>query len=208
MGKKKAFLLLIFVLMTGLKNLAQSCKFSVQYAGQPYSMNTLIYTPTDTAIVMQLKCYVRYLHPKKQVWEHQLMDFYLAEKPIELKLPRGADSIQLFFGVDSALQEKGVGTGDLDPKNNMYWGWFPGYIGVKVEGISELFGGFEYHLGGFRRYNANQSFLWVKPGGNYSIDVGEFISKIPKEKEGKIMSPGPEIPRFAQYFVESIHERK
>lgn len=206
MGIKKLFWGSIIAFLLGSFAHAQTCQFSVYYAGKPYSMNTLKYLSDDTLMVLQLKCYVRYQDPKKKTWEHKLLDFYLAKAPLELRIPKGVDSVQLFFGVDSALQEKGIGTGDLDPKNNMYWGWFPGYIGVKVEGVSLNHGSFEYHLGGFRRFNSNQSFIWVKPKKHYAIDLEEFISKIPAEKSGKIMSPGPNIPTFVDYFVQSIHE--
>ena len=185
----------------------QSCKFSVYYHGKPYAMNTLKDMEDDTVLILQFKIYVRYLEPQKNVWHHELLDFYLAKEPLILKLPKGADSVQLWVGVDSSLQEKGVGTGVLDPKNDLYWGWFPGYIGVKVEGVSTpKYGSFQYHLGGFRRFNANNASFWVKPKKSYAIDLEEFISKIPKEKEGKIMSPGAGIPTLVQEFVQCIHE--
>lgn len=156
-------------------------------------------------MVLQFKFYVRFLDPQKKQWEHHLLDFYLSKEPITLSLPKKLDAVQLFIGVDSTLQEKGVGEGDLDPQMNMYWGWFPGYIGVKMEGVSTLTGGFQYHLGGFRKNNSNESFIWVKPRKHYAIDLGEFLSKIPAEKSGKIMSPAADVPSLVQEFSRCIH---
>lgn len=43
-------------------------------------------------------------------------------------------SIEFLVGVDSVRNRSGAQTGDLDVKENMFWGWNQGYIFFKLEG--------------------------------------------------------------------------
>jgi hypothetical protein len=61
-------------------------------------------------------------------------------------------SVPLFFGVDSTIQQNGIGEGLLDPVHGMYWTWQSGYIHFKMEGSIEIHGtkkNVSLHLGGF-----------------------------------------------------------
>jgi hypothetical protein len=56
--------------------------------------------------------------------------------------------IKFLIGIDSIANTTGVGTGDLDPANGMFWDWNTGYIFYQVEGRTPDNTAYALHLGG------------------------------------------------------------
>ena len=119
------------------------------------------------------------------------------------------NKISLLFGVDSAIQVGGVGTGALDPLRGMYWTWQTGYVQWKMEGAIRVDGvesPLELHLGGFDGATKAQAMLsdyLVYPTTNSVIaqwDLSPFIAQILDQKKYGVMSPSP----IARYYCRII----
>ncbi|MBK9285605.1 MAG: hypothetical protein IPM51_14990 [Sphingobacteriaceae bacterium] len=61
--------------------------------------------------------------------------------------------IQFGIGVDSAKNNAGILSGDLDPANGMFWAWNTGYVSLKIEGnyIAKNSNktAVDFHIGGY-----------------------------------------------------------
>ena len=108
------------------------------------------------------------------------------------------NKISLLFGIDSAIQIGGVGTGALDPQRGMYWTWQTGYVQWKMEGAIRVNGEehpLELHLGGFDGATKSQTMLsdcLVYSTTNSVIaqwDLSPFIAQILDQKKYGVMSP-------------------
>ena len=99
------------------------------------------------------------------------------------------DSIAFLLGVDSARNTSGVQRGALDPINDMFWTWQPGYIMQKLEGTSPqsriVNNKIEYHIGGYSGANSvlkqvvlpfpDSSLLTIKRGSNCIIHINADV---------------------------------
>jgi hypothetical protein len=118
------------------------------------------------------------------------------------------------FGVDSMLQENGVGEGDLDPINGMYWTWNSGYIQMKLEGkfIVDTITSkkFEYHIGGFRNGLNVSKTRSIRPvrGNNHTyraqINLNQVLERFKHKGIYNIMSPQKDAVAFANILFEQI----
>lgn len=86
-------------------------------------------------------------------------------------LPAGSyKSVSFVLGVDSARNNSGAQTGDLDPAKGMFWTWNSGYIMLKLEGKSPKSGDankdIEFHIGGFGGVNKTQRSFNISFNGN------------------------------------------
>lgn len=133
---------------------------------------------------------------------------------IRLEVPNGIvfDQIAFSIGVDSAHNELGAMSGDLDPYKGMYWTWQSGYINVKLEGkftSTDLSNDdFQYHIGGYQYpNNAMQAVSLTLSGGyNYNtidigIDLQDFFDNINPIQSTHIMSPSSLAVSFAKKFA-------
>jgi hypothetical protein len=85
-------------------------------------------------------------------------------------LPAGSyKSVSFVLGVDSARNNSGAQTGELDPAKGMFWSWSSGYIFMKFEGTSPKSGDalkkLTYHVGGFSGVNKAQRTFNLSFGG-------------------------------------------
>ena len=119
----------------------------------------------------------------------------------------------MLFGIDSAIQVGGVGTGALDPVRGMYWTWQTGYVQWKMEGAIRVNGEehpLELHLGGFDGATKAQAMLsdyLVYPTTNSVIaqwDLMPFIAQILDQKKFGVMSPSPIAREFCRIIASSV----
>ena len=127
------------------------------------------------------------------------------------------NKISLLFGVDSALQVGGVGTGALDPLRGMYWTWQTGYVQWKMEGAIRVDGvesPLELHLGGFDGATKAQAMLsdyLVYPTTNSVIaqwDLSPFIAQILDQKKYGVMSPSPIARDYCRIIANGVSFHK
>ncbi|MFN4882022.1 MAG: MbnP family protein [Bacteroidota bacterium] len=123
------------------------------------------------------------------------------------------DSIGFVLGVDSLLQEYGIGKADLDPVNGMYWTWQSGYIHFKLEGIyypkfsseKEI----TLHLGGYRtpHQTIQQLKFTCSPyHKNYlNLNLYPFINYALKSDALQIMSPCLKAVELSANLTQCIH---
>ena len=125
----------------------------------------------------------------------------------------GNFNISLLFGIDSAIQMGGVGTGALDPQRGMYWTWQTGYVQWKMEGAIRVNGEehpLELHLGGFDGATKAQAMLsdyLVYPTTNSVIaqwDLMPFITQILNQKKYGVMSPSPIAREYCRIIASSV----
>ena len=125
----------------------------------------------------------------------------------------GNIKISLLFGIDSAIQMGGVGTGALDPQRGMYWTWQTGYVQWKMEGAIRVNGEehpLELHLGGFDGATKAQAMLsdyLVKPTTNSVTaqwDLMPFIAQILNQKKFGVMSPSPIAREYCRIIASSV----
>ena len=123
----------------------------------------------------------------------------------------------LLFGVDSAIQVGGVGTGALDPLRGMYWTWQTGYVQWKMEGAIRVDGvesPLELHLGGFDGATKAQAMLsdyLVYPTTNSVIaqwDLSPFIAQILDQKKYGVMSPSPIARDYCRIIANGVSFHK
>ena len=127
------------------------------------------------------------------------------------------NKISLLFGVDSAIQFGGVGTGALDPLRGMYWTWQTGYVQWKMEGAIRVDGvesPLELHLGGFDGATKAQAMLsdyLVYPTTNSVIaqwDLSPFIAQILDQKKYGVMSPSPIARDYCRIIANGVSFHK
>ena len=127
------------------------------------------------------------------------------------------NKISLLFGIDSAIQVGGVGTGALDPLRGMYWTWQTGYVQWKMEGAIRVDGvesPLELHLGGFDGATKAQAMLsdyLVYPTTNSVIaqwDLSPFIAQILDQKKYGVMSPSPIARDYCRIIANGVSFHK
>ena len=127
------------------------------------------------------------------------------------------NKISVLFGVDSAIQVGGVGTGALDPLRGMYWTWQTGYVQWKMEGAIRVDGvesPLELHLGGFDGATKAQAMLsdyLVYPTTNSVIaqwDLSPFIAQILDQKKYGVMSPSPIARDYCRIIANGVSFHK
>ncbi len=127
------------------------------------------------------------------------------------------NKISLLFGVDSAIQVGGVGTGALDPLRGMYWTWQTGYVQWKMEGAIRVDGvesPLELHLGGFDGATKAQAMLsdyLVYQITNSVIaqwDLSPFIAQILDQKKYGVMSPSPIARDYCRIIANGVSFHK
>ena len=127
------------------------------------------------------------------------------------------NKISLLFGIDSALQVGGVGTGALDPLRGMYWTWQTGYVQWKMEGairVDGLVSPLELHLGGFDGATKSQSMLSdyvIYPTTNSVIaqwDISPFLAEVVRRKKFGVMSPSPIAREYCRIIANGVSFHK
>jgi hypothetical protein len=127
------------------------------------------------------------------------------------------NKISLLFGIDSAIQVAGVGTGALDPLRGMYWTWQTGYVQWKMEGairVDGLESPLELHLGGFDGATKSQSMLsdyLIYPTTNSVIaewDISPFLSEVVRRKKFGVMSPSPIAREYCRIIADGVSFHK
>jgi hypothetical protein len=123
------------------------------------------------------------------------------------------NKISLLFGIDSAIQVGGVGTGALDPLRGMYWTWQTGYVQWKMEGairVDGLESPLELHLGGFDGATKAQAMLSdyvIYPTTNSVIaqwDISPFLAEVVRRKKFGVMSPSPIAREYCRIIASSV----
>ena len=123
------------------------------------------------------------------------------------------NKISLLFGIDSAIQVGGVGTGALDPLRGMYWTWQTGYVQWKMEGAIRVDGvesPLELHLGGFDGATKAQAMLsdyLINPSMNSVIaqwDISQFLAEVVRRKKFGVMSPSPIARDYCRIIASSV----
>ena len=127
------------------------------------------------------------------------------------------NKISLLFGIDSAIQVGGVGTGALDPLRGMYWTWQTGYVQWKMEGAIRVDGvesPLELHLGGFDGVTKSQSMLsdyLIYPTTNSVIaqwDISPFLAEVVRRKKFGVMSPSPIAREYCRIIANGVSFHK
>jgi hypothetical protein len=127
------------------------------------------------------------------------------------------NKISLLFGIDSALQVGGVGTGALDPLRGMYWTWQTGYVQWKMEGAIRVDGvesPLELHLGGFDGVTKAQAMLsdyLIYPTTNSVIaqwDISPFLAEVVRRKKFGVMSPSPIARDYCRIIANGVSFHK
>lgn len=127
------------------------------------------------------------------------------------------NKISLLFGIDSAIQVGGVGTGALDPLRGMYWTWQTGYVQWKMEGAIRVDGvesPLELHLGGFDGATKSQSMLsdyLIYPTTNSVIaqwDILPFLAEVVHQKKFGVMSPSPIARDYCRIIANGVSFHK
>jgi hypothetical protein len=127
------------------------------------------------------------------------------------------NKISLLFGIDSAIQVGGVGTGALDPLRGMYWTWQTGYVQWKMEGairVDGLESPLELHLGGFDGATKSQSMLsdyLIYPTTNSVIaqwDILPFLAEVVHQKKYGVMSPSPIAREYCRIIANGVSFHK
>ena len=149
-----------------------------------------------------------------KVWLMDLAD----SSSLDQQMSRPVNNkISLLFGVDSAIQVGGVGTGALDPLRGMYWTWQTGYVQWKMEGAIRVDGvesPLELHLGGFDGATKAQAMLsdyLVYPTTNSVIaqwDLSPFIAQILDQKKYGVMSPSPIARDYCRIIANGVSFHK
>ena len=154
------------------------------------------------ASISVFKCYVSrffLLKDGRKIWSDE-NSFFLIDASKKESLERilvipenaGFDEIQFCLGIDDKTNETGIGDGDLDPLQGMYWAWQSGYINMKLEGESSG-KPFEYHLGGFEKPYAAFRKISLRTSDtdiNIYIDPCRFLSAAGNGLPDHVMSPG------------------
>jgi len=129
----------------------------------------------------------------------------------------GNIKISLLFGIDSAIQMGGVGTGALDPQLGMYWTWQTGYVQWKMEGAIRVNGiehPLELHLGGFDGATKAQAMLsdyLINPSMNSVIaqwDISQFLAEVVRRKKFGVMSPSPIARDYCRIIANGVSFHK
>ena len=127
------------------------------------------------------------------------------------------NKISLLFGIDSAIQISGVGTGALDPLRGMYWTWQTGYVQWKMEGAIRVDGSespLELHLGGFDG-PTNAQVLLPKYLFDPTVDsvfanwdISPFLADVVRRKKFGVMSPSPIAREYCRIIANGVSFHK
>ncbi|MFP9116019.1 MbnP family protein [Flavobacterium sp. RHBU_3] len=183
-----------------------SVNFGFYFDGQPLELGKSYVTSLNGEVSVEtLRLYVSQLSfwsKGKEVYT-DAHSYYLldASKPESLlrrvNIPKGLafDAVHFNFGIDEATNNKGVGEGDLDPANDMYWAWQSGYINLKLEGVyGAKHESFQYHLGGFLKPNVSCRSVEVAITNTaavvIAVDVAPFFQAVNISAKSRVMSPG------------------
>jgi len=129
----------------------------------------------------------------------------------------GKNKISLLFGIDSAIQVGGVGTGALDPLRGMYWTWQTGYVQWKMEGAIRVDGvesPMELHLGGFDGPTNAQVLMpicLIDPSSDSVVanwDISPFIAEVLRRKKFGVMSPSPIARDYCRIIADGVSFHK
>lgn len=121
-------------------------------------------------------------------------------------LPAGSyKSVSFVLGVDSARNNSGSQTGELDPAKGMFWSWNSGYIFLKLEGTSPVSGDankkLTYHIGGFSGPNKTQRTFNLSFNGstaNVSSTTSSMVHLMVNVNE---MFKSPTLINVANQFI-------
>jgi hypothetical protein len=180
-------------------------QFKVLINGVPLQLNQNYRNPFDeTFQISRFRFYAGKIRPiytertfKKNIpSSYHLVDFSDSNSTrFEMAVPSGNfNGIEFTLGIDSADQNSGAQTGELDPVRGMFWTWNSGYQSFKIEGYSPASGQpahvFAYHIGGYRDpYNT----VWNLKLGTTNDELFHFSNDRPVTIE---------IPIELDYFFE------
>ncbi len=129
------------------------------FDGQPITYNTQNYVMAsgDTINIERFRYYISNISLVETTGQsHNLKNYHLVNpkegKNISFTVndvkPGVYNRIKFLIGIDSLANTTGVGTGDLDPANGMFWDWNTGYIFYQLEGRTPDNRVYSFHLGG------------------------------------------------------------
>ena len=135
----------------------------------------------------------------------------LDPSPIQFNIPVNLVYNRVVFniGVDSNTNVAGILTGDLDPREGMYWAWQSGYINFKLEGIlnAKVQQAFQYHIGGYAgKLNAIQTNAFeVYPNNKYTLSFNfmPMLQYALAQKQFELMSPQLKAVQLAKLLSEN-----
>ncbi len=205
---KFCYHLTAFLLLISLKFFGQDAlrlTFNPVFNGKPLVDGQRYFTQNNDSVQVDVfRIYVsgfRLYKDGKEV--HAVKDsYYLLDiaKPESFHrvapLPKNLqfDEMRFYFGIDDVTNNKGVGDGDLDPANDMYWAWQTGYINMKLEGTyGKNREPYQFHLGGFLKPYASftEVHLAAKSNSlNIGIDLGMFFQHVFLNSVSAVLSPG------------------
>lgn len=206
-------LLLTFSAVVSAKTKLVQLDFSAVINGEKAVTGTYFhFNAKDSLMLENFRCYIsgiELLDQNKTVFSesnsYHLLDLLTTNNQIiEFSIPEKLRFTHIRFqlGIDSLTNVSGAYGGDLDPSSGMYWSWQSGYINVKLEGKSSVFGknqAFTYHLGGYsKEQNALQTVTLATNLLQAKIvcDLGNFFNEN-NFTGNEIMSPGKNAVQFA-----------
>lgn len=217
----RIFLLLFLCPLSGRGQVSVPVSFGFYFDGNPLELGKTYTTSLNGGIsVTTFRLYVSRFslwYKGKEVYtdanSYYLLDASAPQSLARaLNIPEGLtfDAVHFIFGIDEATNNKGVGEGDLDPANDMYWAWQSGYINLKMEGkYGSKQEPFQYHLGGFLKPNvscrpvevvvANPSAIFI------AIDAGTFFKEAEINAKSRVMLPGAVGVQLSEIAVKMFH---
>lgn len=227
------FLLFSLLLMTGMgvpflgAQNSFYLKPSLTFGDEQLHIQDDVYNIPGTSLKIEvLKFYIAHVTvsgdcdaPSFMLDDYTLLDFFEDTAHIKIHNPchiSPATNLSFQLGVDPAIQEAGVQSGDLDPMRGMYWTWNSGYIHFKLElkdtASSRPDGQTILHIGG---YQANLSTIQRVQCKNFSTDNNRLCFDIKPlldycQSHGihKVMSPGQEAVQLAEIIAHSFFLRQ
>lgn len=181
---------------------ATQIQFRFTWEGKSAAIGEKYILPNgDTLIFQNCRMYIGIgAQPSKVQYVLLDLEKSVTSEVITIKCKRNADTatLNLILGVDTALQEKGVQKGSLDPIHGMYWSWQTGYIHYKFEGVYISSNGekksFEYHLGGYAGVQNSVVYKTVKiktgQVNEIQLPLNLVALVLPFSTQPGLMSPG------------------
>ena len=204
---KRCFLVILWINFFFSDILGQShIKFEPTYESNPLILDS---TYSDQTKITSIRFYighVKLLNDSQIMFEqpsYQLMDAEFPET-LTIQTPTNIsyNKISFSLGIDSATNNQGALTGDLDPQNGMYWTWQSGYINLKLEGENKQ--PFTYHIGGYLiQFNTYRTVTLPMTFNKVYIPIDIILQEILAVKS-KIMSPCNIAMKFADLLSESF----
>ena len=139
--------------------------FKVYVHGEPMQLNKKYRNPFGEIYeISRFRLYIGNIKPAytdkqtkvKKSSSYQLIDFSDSSTTfMELPATTGTcNGVEFELGVDSADQNLGAQSGQLDPSKGMFWTWNSGYQSFRIEGYSPFSNQpahiIAYHIGGYR----------------------------------------------------------